>query len=344
MRSELDVLLDKVTDPALRADIRSQVERLQARRTFGLVFESHLPERVRLPEHEIRVGVKVAQRDNPASPAFEVLAIEGKKATLRKVRNADGSVLSPQQTAEATEEASPLDSLVVVADFGEPVFPGLRHLGSVARGGDKPSHVVIKGENHHVLEALQFTHAGKVDCIYIDPPYNSGARDWRYDNNYVDDADTYRHSKWLAMMERRLLLAKNLLNPDDSVLIVTIDEKEYLRLGLLLEQVFAEARIQMISSVISQKGSARTGEFSRCNEFIYFVQFGNAAPVPQKTDLLHERQTGPGDDVEWGRLTRMGPMADGPPDPTCFIQYSSRGTDPSTPLASRFLQQMTNRA
>jgi len=77
MRSELDVLLDKIDDPILRADIRSQVERLRAKRTFGLVFESHLPERVRLPEHPIRVGVKVACRDNPDSPAFEVLVTEG---------------------------------------------------------------------------------------------------------------------------------------------------------------------------------------------------------------------------------------------------------------------------
>ncbi len=177
MRSGLDVLLDKVADPALRADIRSQVDRLRAKRTFGLVFESHLPERVRLPEHEVRVGVNVAYRDNPASPAFEVLAVRGETVTLRKVRNPDGSVLSPQQAAEVTDESTRLDSLVVIADFGEPVFPGLRHLGSVARGGDKPAHVLIKGENHHVLEALRFMHAGKVDCVYIDPPYNSGARD-----------------------------------------------------------------------------------------------------------------------------------------------------------------------
>ena len=238
MRSELDVLLEKVNDPILRADIRSQVERLRAKRTFGLVFESHLPERVRLPEHPLRVGVKVAYRDNPDSPAYEVLRITGEIATLRKVRNPDGSSLSAAQRAEVTDETSQVAALVVIADFGEPVFPGLRHLGSVKRGADNPAHVVIKGENHHVLEALQFTHTGKVDCVYIDPPYNSGARDWKYDNNYVDDADAYRHSKWLAFMERRLLLAKRLLNPDDSTLIVTIDEKEYLRLGLLLEQLF----------------------------------------------------------------------------------------------------------
>lgn len=177
MRSELDVLLDKVDDPILRADIRSQVEHIRARRTLGLVFESHLPERVRLPEHPVRVGVKVAYRDQTDSPAFDVRDITGRVVTLRKVRNADGSFLSATQAAEVTDETSQLDNLVVVADFGEPVFPGLRHLGSIKQGGAKPAHVVIKGENHHVLEALQFTHAGRVDCIYIDPPFNSGARD-----------------------------------------------------------------------------------------------------------------------------------------------------------------------
>lgn len=66
------------------------------------------------------------------------------------------------------------------------------------------------------------------DTTFLDPPYNTGARDWKYNNDYVDGADTYRHSKWLSMMEKRLKLAKRLLNPADSVLIVTIDEKEYL--------------------------------------------------------------------------------------------------------------------
>lgn len=276
MRSELDVLLDKIDDPTLRADIRSQVERLRAKRTFGLVFESHLPERVRLPEHPVSVGTKVAHRDKSVSPVFEVLAIKRKTVTLRKVRNPDGSFLSPKEAAEVSDETAQLDSLVVVADFGEPVFPGLRHLGSVKRGGNKPAHVVIKGENHHVLEALQFTHVGKIDCIYIDPPYNSGAKDWKYDNNYVDETDTYRHSKWLAFIQRRLLLAKQLLNPEDSVLIVTIDEKEYLRLGMLLQQVFAGHTQQMVSIAINPKGTHRPREFSRVDEFAFFVLIGSA--------------------------------------------------------------------
>src|SRR5215469_17595683 len=120
MRSELDVLLDKVGDPVLRANLRSQMERLKAKRSFGLVFESHLPERVRLPEHAIRVGVKAVYRDNPESPVFEVLEVKSKLVKLKKVRNPDGSVLSLAQAAEVNEEKSPIDAIVVIADFGEP--------------------------------------------------------------------------------------------------------------------------------------------------------------------------------------------------------------------------------
>jgi adenine-specific DNA-methyltransferase len=161
MRTELDVLLDRVQDPALRADLRSQIARLQAKRTYGLVFESHIPERIRLPEHVVRVGVSVVYKDNPDSAVYEVTAISCKTARLRQVRNADGTPLTEQQDSEIIEASAALDAVVVITDFGEPVFPGLRRLDPIKQGGPKPAHVVIKGENYHVLEALQFTHTGK---------------------------------------------------------------------------------------------------------------------------------------------------------------------------------------
>ena len=271
MADELDVLLEKVDDPALRADLRAEIDRVKAKRSFGLVFESHLPERVRLPDHPVRRGVRVIRRDADGEPRL-----------VRRVQNGSAVLVGPDGS---TEDAD-ISELVVVAEFGEPIYPGLERLGSIDRGGDKPAHIVINAENHHALEALQFTHAGKVDCIYIDPPYNSRARDWKYDNDYVDAEDAYRHSKWLAFMERRLKLAKQLLNPDDSVLIVTIDEKEYLRLGLLLEQIFPSAVRQMVTIVINPLGQARKQELARVEEFAYFVFLGRAAPAAGEDDLL----------------------------------------------------------
>ena len=275
IRNELDVLLDKVQDAALRADLRSQIDRLKQKRSFGLVFEQHIPERVRLPQHPIRVGSQVVTRDADDSPTYEVISIEDGVATIEVIRDADGAYLTAPEH-DGLGEYAPVDSVVVISDFGEPVLPGFRYLGAVERGGDKPYHVVINGENHHALQALRFTHAGRVDCIYIDPPYNSGARDWKYNNDYVDDNDAYRHSKWLAFMERRLKLAKQLLNPENSVLIVTIDEKEYLRLGMLLEQIFAGSLIQMVSSVVKPGGTSRVRGFSRVAEYLFFVFLGSA--------------------------------------------------------------------
>lgn len=345
MRNELDVLVDKVADPTLRANLRSQVHLLRAKRTFGLVFETHLPERVRLPEHDIRVGVRVAYRDDPASPAFDVRAIRGATATLRKVRNSDGSVLSPTQEAEVVDETAAVEALVVIADFGEAVFPGLRRLGTVPRGGEKPAHVVIRGENHHVLEALQFTHAGKIDCIYIDPPYNSGgARDWKYDNNYVDENDSYRHSKWLAFMERRLILAKQLLNPVNAVLIVTIDEKEYLRLGLLLEQVFVGATIQMVTTVISAKGTMRKREFSRVHEHIFVVLLGEAAVAPWTHNMLDGGSVEvQGEEVEWLQLRRREPSSTRASRPNQFFPIFVNSSDGSLHSIGDSLELNTDR-
>ncbi|MGE0309645.1 MAG: DNA methyltransferase, partial [Acidimicrobiia bacterium] len=266
MADELDVLLEKVADPGLRAELRAAVDKVRAKRSFGLVFESHLPERVRLPEYPVRRGTKVVRRADKSNGPMNVEGVRRGQATVA--------------TDDGTRDTLPVDDLVVVAEFGEPVYPGLASVGSIRRGGDKPAHVVLNAENHHALEMLQFTHSGSIDCIYIDPPYNTGAKDWKYDNNYVDGEDAYRHSKWLAFMERRLLLAKQLLNPDHSALIVTIDEKEYLRLGLLLNQVFPSATSQMVSSVINPAGTGRQNEFSRTNEYIFFLQLGDLPVQP----------------------------------------------------------------
>lgn len=291
MSDEFDVLVEKVDDTALRADLRSAVDRVRAKRTFGLVFESHLPERVRLPDHPVRRGVRVVRRDG----GDDALVV-------RRVRDGIATLIGPDNSSEDVD----VSDLVVVAEFGQPIYPGLSRLGSIDCGGDKPAHIVINAENHHALEALQFTHAGRVDCIYIDPPYNTGARDWKYDNNYVDADDGYRHSKWLAFMERRLRLAKQLLNSEDSVLIVTIDEKEFLRLGLLLEQLFQGVKIQMASIVINAPGQARKQELARVNEFAFFVFVGKAEPAPTVDDLLNDKPSGNPAKVRWESLLRSG--------------------------------------
>jgi adenine-specific DNA-methyltransferase len=150
----------------------------------------------------------------------------------------------------------------------EPVYPALIPVDRVTRASGRPYHTVINAENFHALQMLLYCYEGRVDAIYIDPPYNSGARDWKYNNDYVDRKDQYRHSKWLSMMKRRLELAKRLLRPD-GVLIVTIDENEVGHLSVLLEMMFPEYLRHMVAAVINPKGTGKLN-FARVDEYIFF--------------------------------------------------------------------------
>ncbi|MBR0512514.1 MAG: site-specific DNA-methyltransferase, partial [Ruminococcus sp.] len=209
------------------------------------------------------------------------------------------------------ESVIPLDELVTIAQFGEPIYPYLKPIDTVCNAPDSDLwHTLIEADNYHALQLLEYLYAGKVDCIYIDPPYNTGAKDWKYNNDYVDGSDTYRHSKWLSMMEKRLKLAKKLLNPADSVLIVTIDEKEYHHLACLLEEIFSEARIQMITSVISAKGVVRNGQFSRVEEYIFIIEFGASSLSPGKYNMLDNEVKKKEDrSIEWLGFRRRAPQA-----------------------------------
>lgn len=278
----------KAKDPALGDELDREFRALASRRAFGLNFERHKPESVELPGRPVRRGDKVHVLPPRGSTTkgdqrlWRVLRLEG----TGKARVAH---LSLVDAAEPENAEVPAADLVVVAEFRDYIYPGLVSTGKVMRGGDKPFHTIINGENFHALEALTYTHRGKIDAIYIDPPYNTGASDWKYNNNYVEKDDLYRHSKWLAMMERRLTVARELLNPSDSVLIVTIDEKEYLRLGLLLEQVFPEARLRMISTQINPKGVGVSEGFKRVDEYIFIARFGSQDVTPTTSPTLGSR-------------------------------------------------------
>ena len=110
---------------------------------------------------------------------------------------------------------------------------------------NKPINLLIEGDNYHALSVLNYTHAGKVDIIYIDPPYNIGNKDFIFNDHYVDKEDAYRHSKWLSFMEKRLKLAKNLLK-DTGVIFISIDDNEVAQLKLLMDYLFGENNLVAI--------------------------------------------------------------------------------------------------
>ena len=204
----IDELVSQISDPALRDRIAAEVTKLSKQKKFGLVFEEHLPECTPLWDIPVKVGSKVALKAGQVSDYSTVLRIE------------DGVATCLSKDKSATTE-HPVDDLVSIAEFGEAIYPYLKPIDSVCNAPDSDLwHTLIEADNYHALQLLEYLYAGKVDCIYIDPPYNTGARDWKYNNDYVDGNDQYRHSKWLSMMQKRLKIAKELLNPKDSVLIV----------------------------------------------------------------------------------------------------------------------------
>jgi adenine-specific DNA-methyltransferase len=209
----------RAREPALARDLEREVSALADRRAFGLNFERHLPEVVELPGRKVRKGDKVRvlpprgkATKKPDERLWRVIGMD------RSARAAKLELLDPSASSEGAareQRTAPLDDLVVVAQSRDPIYPGLVSTGKVERGDDKPFHTVINAENLHTLETLQFTHRGKVDCIYIDPPYNTGAKDWKYNNDYVEDrrpvpplASGWR--SWSAAC----CFAKELLNPE----------------------------------------------------------------------------------------------------------------------------------
>ena len=293
----LDELVTQIENPDLRARIAAEVEKLAKQKKFGLVFEEHLPECTPLWDIPVKAGRKAALKTGHVNDFYTVLKIE------------DGVATCLNKDKSATAEF-PVEEIVCVAEFGEPIYPYLKPIDTVCNAPDSDLwHTLIEADNYHALQLLEYLYAGKVDCIYIDPPYNTGARDWKYNNDYVDNNDQYRHSKWLSMMQKRLKIAKKLLNPNDSVLIVTIDEKEYLHLGCLLEEMFPEARMQTISNVINRKGVAKAKEFSRCDEYLIFLFFGEAGPALTKDNMLDDegsRETKAASGTTWLPMRRAG--------------------------------------
>ena len=118
-----------------------------------------------------------------------------------------------------------------------PVLTEVKERAIISDAPDAPNHILIEGDNLEALTTLAYTHEGKIDVIYIDPPYNTGNKDFVYNDSFVDKEDSYRHSKWLSFMSRRLKIAKRLLS-DKGVIFISIDDNEQAQLKMLCDEIF----------------------------------------------------------------------------------------------------------
>ena len=235
-------LLKRVTDVALRGQLEEEYKRALKNKKFGLVFEEHRPEFTSLYGVELKEGMSAVLNGVKNAAVLQVLSV------------ADGIASCYNATEKAMEDHSITD-LVAVAKFEDPIFPVLTPVDEIENApGDPLWHTLIQADNYHALQLLEYMYRGKVDCIYIDPPYNTGARDWKYNNDYVDSTDYWRHSKWLSMMSRRLTIASNLLKPE-GVMIITIDDNELAHLTMLVDDIFRDRKQYAVAIQHNPRGS-----------------------------------------------------------------------------------------
>jgi len=202
---------------------------------------------------------------------------------------------------------------------------------------EKPTNILIEGDNYHALSVLNYTHAGKIDVIYIDPPYNTGSKDFIFNDRYVDKEDNYRHSKWLSFMGKRLRLAKNLLKPN-GILFVSIDDNEVAQLKLLMDKIFSN----LTDVIIWRKsGDSRWGKmknvttYRKDHEYILVgyrsskVKFNKMFEKPN----FIGKQTNPDNDPRGEWLSGSMSLRESASDPNHRNYYSV--TSPSGKVFSR---------
>lgn len=173
-----------------------------------------------------------------------------------------GLVWNPKDEQVATDCETKVPVLQEVADK------------TITKATDnEPVHLLLEGDNYHSLSVLNYTHAGEVDVIYIDPPYNTGNKDFIYNDRYVDKEDPYRHSEWLSFMDNRLRLAKNLL-ADTGVIFISIDDNEHAHLKILCDTIFGEENfvttihVEMSTTQGMKVKSAQNGNIVKNAEYI----------------------------------------------------------------------------
>ena len=184
----------------------------------------------------------------------------------------------------------------------------------IASDEELPYNFLLEGDNLHSLKLLAKTHKGKIDVIYIDPPYNTGAKDWKYNNQFVDDNDTYRHSKWISWMYQRLIVAKDLLK-DTGIIVVTIDDYEVAPLKLLLDDIFDNDNFLGMTVIRNNpSGRSTVRGFSINHEYALFYSASSSAYLGrlQHTDEQKSRYKEKDDNgyFEWENFRKNGTDSD----------------------------------
>ena len=263
-------LLEKIkASEHLTPDERAYLTNLiNTKKKYGLVWEdkpedaeellrTHLPVLMEVVEKRIVASPNPSEGGEKETPS-QLAPIATPPQPSPKEREQDHSAQTRQAELFDVEEST--SNNIDTASFSPP----LEGLGEVA-----PNHILIEGDNLHALTALTFTHEGKVDVMYFDPPYNTKNKDFKYNDTYVDFEDSFRHSKWLSFMEKRLKIAKRLLS-DKGVVFISIDDNEQAQLKMLCDEVFGvENFIGLLPTIMNLKGNQDQFCFAGTHEYTF---------------------------------------------------------------------------
>lgn len=177
----------------------------------------------------------------------------------------------------------------------QPVLVEVPERAIISDDAEAPNHILIEGDNIEALTALSYSHAGMIDVIYIDPPYNTGNKDFVYNDSFVDKEDGYRHSKWLSFMNKRLKKAKGLLS-DKGVLFISIDDNEFAQLKMLCNEILGEENhISTLATIMNLKGNQDEFGFAGTHEYtlVYCLSHDNCVlgQLPIAEEELDEWQS-----------------------------------------------------
>ena len=161
-----------------------------------------------------------------------------------------------------------------------PILTEVPERAIICEDKDAPNHILIEGDNLEALATLAYTHEGKIDVIYIDPPYNTGNKDFIYNDSYVDKEDSYRHSKWLSFMSRRLKIAKKLLS-DRGVIFISIDDNEQAQLKLLCDEIFSPSNF--VGTYFWKRTSTPPALSYKIRRKLEYVLCYQKTDIPQRT-------------------------------------------------------------
>ena len=193
--------------------------------------------------------------------SIDGLEDEERSALLELLRTKKSYGLVWEDKPENVEEKMRNKVPVLVEDEGKSLTDA---------GPEAPNHVLIEGDNLEALTTLAFTHSGRIDVIYIDPPYNTGNKDFIYNDSFVDSENAYRHSMWLSFMDKRLRIAKKLLS-DRGVIFISIDDNEQANLKLLCDEVFGESNFIALLPRITKSSGKTTDKIAMNHDYVFLI-------------------------------------------------------------------------